>query len=334
MPTTTTTTTRRRRKKRKRLPVTTKKGKKKNAGDGNWSRPARVEALADDIKDKIAAFPKFDGVASRSPDAECKIVAWNVNGLRALLKKDDSIHFRAYAAQEDADVLCLSEIKIDRNEVEKLEDVLPQYEHQFWSSAAKKGYSGTAIFSKIKPLSVKDEIIVEGDAPEDEGRFLALEFATFWLVHTYVPNAGQKLDRLSYRTEKWDKAMLRMLKDLEASKPVVWCGDLNVAHQEIDIHDPKGNRNKSPGFTDAERDSFGEILASGFVDTYRHLHPEQQQYTYWSYRFNARAKNKGWRLDYFVVSQSLLARVRQSFVRDAITGSDHVPIGLELRGST
>ncbi|GLD94662.1 hypothetical protein PINS_up003286 [Pythium insidiosum] len=297
---------------------------------GGWTRPAKAPALSDELKKKIAAFPTFDGVTSKSTDAKWKLVAWNVNGLRAVLKKDDSIHFRAFAAQEDPDVLCLSEIKIDRNEVEKLEDVLPQYEYQYWSSAAKKGYAGTAIFSKTKPLSVKHEIVVEGDTPEDEGRFLALEFDTFWLVHTYVPNAGQKLDRLSYRTEQWDKAMLKMLKDLEETKPVVWCGDLNVAHREIDIHDPKGNRNKSPGFTDAERESFSEILASGFVDTFRHFHPEQKQYTYWSYRFNARAKNKGWRLDYFVVSQRLLARVHQSFVRDAVTGSDHVPIGLEL----
>ncbi|TMW58816.1 hypothetical protein Poli38472_006961 [Pythium oligandrum] len=301
-------------------------------GENKGIKPKSVDGISEEVQKKIEEFAKFDGVTKeRSPETKWKLVAWNVNGLRAVLKKEDSIHFRAYVAQEDPDVFCLSETKIDSDELQKLEDMLPQYKHQYWSCAAKKGYAGTVIFSKVEPLSVKDEILVDGKTADDEGRFIAVEFDTFWLVHTYVPNAGMKLDRLSFRTEQWDKALLKMLKELEETKPVVWCGDLNVAHQEIDIHDPKGNRNKSPGFTDAERESFSEILANGFVDVYRQLNPETQQYTYWSYRFNARAKNKGWRLDYFVISQSLLSSVESTFVRDAVTGSDHVPIGLELK---
>ncbi|KAF1326032.1 Exodeoxyribonuclease iii, partial [Globisporangium splendens] len=313
---------------------------KKSARSGRVS-PKPATPVTPETQAKIDGYASFDGLTSRGAATKLKIAAWNVNGLRALLKKEESIHMRAYLAQEDADVVCLSETKIDRDELQKLENLWSQYEFQYWSCATKKGYSGTAIFSKTKPLSVKDEIIVEGKKADDEGRFLALEYDKYWLVHTYanpywillmqVPNAGQKLERLDFRTKKWDAAMLAMLQDLEKTKPVVWCGDLNVAHQEIDIHDPKSNRNKSPGFTDAERESFGTILSAGFVDTFRHLHPEEQQFSYFSYRFNARAKNKGWRLDYFVVSQALLGKVEASAIRSSVTGSDHVPIVLELQ---
>lgn len=184
------------------------------------------------------------------------------------------------------------------------------------------GYAGTAVFSKTAPLRVKDEIVVGSHAAkggagvvqdvDTEGRFVALEFERLWVVHTYVPNAGGQLERLDFRTTQWDRAIERELLLLEkesGGKPVVWCGDLNVAHEEIDIHDPKGNRNKSAGFTDAERESFSRILASGFADSFRELHPEQQQFSYFSYRFNARARNKGWRLDYFVVSRALMPSV-------------------------
>ncbi|KAL4094219.1 hypothetical protein PRIC1_009882 [Phytophthora ramorum] len=232
--------------------------------------------------------------------------------------------------------------QICRDELQKLEDFLPQYTHQFWSCAVKKGYASTAIFSKTKPLSVKDEIVLgvhesKGATKEDnggkdqEGRFLALEFPQFWLVHTYVPNAGGKLQRLDFRTNQWDKAMLREMKEMEKTKPVIWCGDLNVADQEIDIHNPKGNR-KSAGFTDQERESFGEILDSGYVDTFRRLHPDKVEYSYFGYRNNMRAKNKGWRLDYFVVSEALMPKVRSSYIRSSVIGSDHLPVGLELGG--
>ncbi|KAG6614478.1 exodeoxyribonuclease III [Phytophthora cinnamomi] len=312
------------------------KGKKERA------RPLPAEPISADLKAKIETFPAFEGVSKRSDDAEIKIVAWNVNGLRAVLKRDESVHLRAYVAQEDPDIFCLSETKICRDELQKLEDFLPQYEHQYWSCAVKKGYASTAIFSKTKPLSVKDEIIV-GDhdskgvsksangGKDQEGRFLALEYPKFWLVHTYVPNAGGKLERLDFRTNQWDKAMLREMKEMEKTKPVVWCGDLNVAHQEIDIHNPKGNH-KSAGFTDEERESFGNILESGFVDTFRHLHPDKVEYSYFGYRNNMRIKNKGWRLDYFVVSEKLMPNVRSSYIRGSVVGSDHLPIGLELGG--
>ncbi|KDO24512.1 hypothetical protein SPRG_10327 [Saprolegnia parasitica CBS 223.65] len=272
----------------------------------------------------------FDGVIpAPSSSAQYRVLAWNVNGLRAVLKKDN--YFRAYIAREDPDVLCLSETKIDDASLGAVRNILPQYGHQYWKCATQKGYSGTAMFSKTKPLRVLDEITVDGQV-DDEGRFLALEFEKFWLVHTYVPNAGQKLDRLEYRTKKWDTALFAKLKELEATKPVVWCGDLNVAYEEIDIHDPKGNRNKSAGFTDAERESFGSLLADGFVDTFRSKYPETQTFSYFSYRFGAREKNKGWRLDYFVASKALLPHVEDSAIRSAITGSDHLPIALTLSG--
>ncbi|CAI5738842.1 unnamed protein product [Hyaloperonospora brassicae] len=305
-------------------------------------RPLAAVPVSTELQQRIDAFPRFQDVSRRSDDTvELKIVAWNVNGLRAVLKRDDSVHLRAYAAQEDPDIICLSETKICSDELQKLEDFLPQFEHQFWSCAVKKGYASTAVLCKTKPLSVRDEIVVgsheskgignesENSAKDQEGRFLALEFDKFWLVHTYVPNAGGKLERLSYRTSQWDKAMLREMKHMEKTKPVIWCGDLNVAHHEIDIHNPKGNR-KSAGFTDEERQSFTEILDCGFIDTFRHLHPEKVEYSYFGYRQNMRAKNKGWRLDYFVVSKALMPNVRSSFIRQSVVGSDHLPIGLEL----
>jgi exodeoxyribonuclease III len=282
--------------------------------------PLAAAPISAELQAQIDAFPAFEDVSKRtSQDIGMKIVAWNVNGLRAVLKKEDSVHLRAYVAQEDPDVLCLSETKICADELQKLEDFLPQYKHQFWSCAIKKGYASTAIFSKTEPLSVKDEIIVgdheskgvskkENGGKDQEGRFLALEFPKFWLVHTYVPNSGGKLERLDFRTSQWDKAMLREMQEMEKTKPVIWCGDLNVAHQEIDIHNPKGNR-RSAGFTDEERESFGQILESGFVDTFRHLHPDKVEYSYFGYRNNMRAKNKGWRLDYFVVSEALMSKV-------------------------
>ncbi|TDH68559.1 hypothetical protein CCR75_005668 [Bremia lactucae] len=304
--------------------------------------PLAAAPITPEFQQSIDSFPLFENVSKRLPNIDTKIIAWNVNGLRAILKRDKSLHIRAYVAQEDPDIFCLSETKICRDELQKIENFLPQYEYQYWSCAIKKGYASTAIFSKTKPLSVKDEIVVgsheakgvsnsSNGGKDQEGRFLALEFANFWLVHTYVPNAGGKLERLNYRTNQWDKAMLRELSEMEKTKPVIWCGDLNVAYQEIDIHNPKGNH-KSAGFTDEERESFGKILENGFVDTFRNLHPDKVEYSYFGYRNNMRAKNKGWRLDYFLVSEALLANVRSSFIRQSVVGSDHLPIGLELEG--
>nr|CCA16608.1 exodeoxyribonuclease putative [Albugo laibachii Nc14] len=275
--------------------------------------------------------PSFGLDAETLPAESLKIIAWNVNGLRALLKYDESRYFHAYVREEDADIICLSETKIDSPQVEKMEDLLPKYPFQYWSCAHKKGYAGTAVCSKLEPLQVRSHLD-DSTLGSTEGRFLALEFEKFWLVHTYVPNAGMKLERLGDRTTQWDAVLLQTLQSLEkeSEKGVIWCGDLNVAHQDIDIHDPKNNRNKSPGFTDAERNNFGETLKTGFVDTFRHFHPEKQQFTYWSYRFNARTRNKGWRLDYFVVSERLMAQVKASFVREGVKGSDHVPVGAIL----
>jgi len=195
----------------------------------------------------------------------------------------------------------------------------------YWNFSDKKGYAGTAVFSKVKPESVRLGL---GKAEHDEeGRVVTLEFAGFFLVNSYVPNAGQRLVRLAYRTGEWDKDFLAYLKDLETRKPVVWCGDLNVAHNEIDIANPSSNR-KSAGFTNEERGNFTTLLNAGFVDTFRKSHPDTVQYTFWSYKKEARTKNIGWRLDYFVVSERMYPDISASFVRPNVFGSDHCPIGI------
>ncbi|ETV92572.1 exodeoxyribonuclease III, variant [Aphanomyces invadans] len=294
-------------------------------------KPKKATPPADDVEfPPITEAEKavFDSVIPSSATADkdtVRVLAWNVNGLRAVLKSS----FRAYIACEDPDVLCLSETKIDDASLGQVKRMLPQYPFQYWNCATQKGYSGTAVFCKTEPLSVRTSLVVDS-RPDDEGRYVALEFDTFWLVHTYVPNSGQKLDRLGFRTTKWDPTLFADLRELEKAKPVVWCGDLNVAHEEIDIHDPKGNK-RSAGFTNEERASFGSFLASGFVDSFRRLHAHTQAYTYFSYRSDARRKNKGWRLDYFVVSAALMDRVQDSAIRSSIQGSDHLPIVLVLR---
>jgi exodeoxyribonuclease III len=248
-----------------------------------------------------------------------KIVSWNVNGLRAVVEKD------GLRPLEDAgaDILCFQETKA---QAEQLDGVLAGYPHQFWSSAEQKGYSGTGVVSRHAPLSVRTGM---GSREHDaEGRLIALELPEYWVVTVYTPNAGRGLTRLDYRLE-WDKAFLRYLRRLEKSKPVVFCGDLNVAHQEIDIANPKGNR-KNAGFTDEERASFSHLLDAGFVDTFRELHPEPARYTWWSYMNNARARNVGWRIDYVCLSRPLLARLRSAFILNDIVGSDHCPVGVEL----
>lgn len=249
-----------------------------------------------------------------------KFVSWNVNGLRACLKKD----FMAGFAALDADAFCLQETKMQPGQVE-LE--LPGYQ-MYWNSAEKKGYSGTAIFTRIPPLSVSYDI---GDeAHVGEGRSITLEFEEYYLVTVYTPNSQDGLRRLEYRMA-WEDAFRTYLLELDVKKPVIVCGDLNVAHQEIDLKNPKSNH-ENPGFSDAEREKFSQLLAAGFTDTFRFLNPELTgAYSWWSYRFHARENNAGWRIDYFLVSDRLRERISAAAIHADIHGSDHCPVSLELK---
>lgn len=248
-----------------------------------------------------------------------KLISWNVNGLRACLTKG----FLDFFEKEQADIFCVQETKMQEGQAEIQ---LDGYE-QFWNSADKKGYSGTAVFTKIKPLSVQYDIGIE--AHSHEGRTITLEFEDFYLVNCYTPNAQQELARLSYRME-WENDFREYLKSLAGTKPVILCGDLNVAHQEIDLKNPKTNR-KNPGFSDEERGKMTELLGSGFTDSFRYLYPDKTEaYSWWSYRFQARAKNAGWRIDYFIVSDSLRDKISDSVIYSDILGSDHCPVGLIL----
>lgn len=248
-----------------------------------------------------------------------KFVSWNVNGLRACLKKG----FEESVLDLDADFICLQETKMEQGQAQV---ELPGYE-EFWNSAEKKGYSGTAVFTRHKPLSVRYGMGLE---PHDhEGRLITLEYPEFYLVNCYTPNAQNELARIDYRME-WERDLRAYLMELDQSKPVIYCGDLNVAHQEIDLKNPGPNRGKA-GFSDQEREQFGLLLQSGFVDTFRFLYPDVTgAYSWWSYRFNARANNAGWRIDYFVVSQRLAEKVRGALIHADIYGSDHCPVSLEL----
>ncbi len=249
-----------------------------------------------------------------------KFVSWNVNGLRACLNKG----FLDYFREADGDVFCLQETKMQPGQVEL---DLPGYE-QYWNSAEKKGYSGTAVFSRVKPLSVSRDI---GDpAHVGEGRSITLEFPDLYLVTCYTPNAQEGLARIDYRMA-WEDAFRAYLRRLDADKPVVVCGDLNVAHEEIDLKNPKTNRGNA-GFSDQERGKMTELLAAGFTDTFRYFHPDLAgAYTWWSYRFRAREKNAGWRIDYFLTSNRLQDRLVSSEIRSDIFGSDHCPVELVLR---
>lgn len=248
-----------------------------------------------------------------------KFVSWNVNGLRACLKKDFMQSFAAL----DADAFCLQETKMQSGQAE-LE--LPGYQ-EFWNSAEKKGYSGTAIFTRIPPLSVSYDI--EDDSHVGEGRSITLEFEDYYLVTVYTPNAQDGLRRLDYRMA-WEDAFRAYLLRLDAKKPVIVCGDLNVAHEEIDLKNPKSNH-QNPGFSDMEREKFSLLLSSGFTDTFRFLHPGLEgAYSWWSYRFHAREKNVGWRIDYFIVSDRLREQVAEAAIHPEIQGSDHCPVSLVL----
>ena len=247
-----------------------------------------------------------------------KLISWNVNGLRACVTKG----FLDYFREADADVFCIQESKLQEGQI-SLE--LEGY-HQYWNYAEKKGYSGTAIFSKKEPLSVSRGLGIEEH--DHEGRVIALEYEDFYLVTVYTPNSQDGLARLDYRMA-WEDDFRKYLKALEEKKPVVVCGDMNVAHQEIDLKNPKTNR-KNAGFTDQEREKFTNLLAAGFTDTYRWLYPEKVEYSWWSYRFRAREKNAGWRIDYFLVSDSLRDRVKGAFIHTSVVGSDHCPVELDL----
>jgi len=249
-----------------------------------------------------------------------KFVSWNVNGLRACLTKGFMDSFGAL----DADVFCLQETKMQPGQAEL---DLPGYT-EYWNSAEKKGYSGTAVFTRVLPLSVSYDIGDERHA--GEGRSITLEFPDFYLVTVYTPNSQDGLRRLDYRMD-WEDAFRAYLLSLDEKKPVVVCGDLNVAHEEIDLKNPKSNR-QNPGFTDQEREKFSLLLASGFTDTFRFLNPDLAgAYSWWSYRFHARENNAGWRIDYFLVSDRLRARIASAAIHADIFGSDHCPVSLELK---
>ncbi len=248
-----------------------------------------------------------------------KLISWNVNGIRACVGKG----FLDYFKEANADIFCIQETKMQAGQ---LELDLEGYE-QYWNYAQRKGYSGTAIFTKKKPLSVSYGIGIEEH--DTEGRVITLEFEDFYMITVYTPNSQNELARLDYRME-WEDAFLSYLKKLEENKPVIICGDLNVAHQEIDLKNPKTNR-KNAGFTDEERGKFQTLLDNGFIDTFRYFYPDQTGiYSWWSYRFQARAKNAGWRIDYFLVSDSLKDRLDDAKIHTDVMGSDHCPVELVL----
>ena len=244
-----------------------------------------------------------------------KLISWNVNGLRACVGKN----FMDFFNEINADIFCIQESKLQERQIE-LE--LPGY-HQYWNYAEKKGYSGTAIFTKQEPLSVSYGMGIEEH--DKEGRVITLEFENFYMITVYTPNSQNELARLSYRME-WEDAFRAYLKKLEETKPVVVCGDLNVAHKEIDLKNPKTNR-KNAGFTDEEREKFSILLDSGLIDTFRYFYPDAEGiYSWWSYRFQARAKNAGWRIDYFLISESLKGNLKSAHIHTDILGSDHCPV--------
>jgi exodeoxyribonuclease-3 len=248
-----------------------------------------------------------------------KLISWNVNGLRAVLRKN----FLDYLDQEKPDVLCLQETKASPDQVEQL---WPAAYTTYWNTAQKKGYSGTVIFTKTRPVNIS--MGIGHDAHDNEGRVIAAEYESFFLVNVYVPNSQRELTRLAYR-QQWDRDFLAYLKQLERKKPVIFCGDLNVAHTEIDLANPKANV-KNHGFTPEERAGFSAFVKAGFVDTFREFEKAGGHYSWWSPMAGARTRNVGWRIDYFLLSAALRPRLRRAFIHNEVLGSDHCPVGIEL----
>lgn len=250
-----------------------------------------------------------------------KLISWNVNGLRACVQKG----FLDYFKSADADIFCIQETKLQEGQIQL--DELDGY-NQYWNYAEKKGYSGVAMFTKIEPISVSNGMGVE--EYDTEGRLITAEFSDFYLITCYTPNSQQELKRLDFRV-KWENELRKYIAELEKIKPVILCGDLNVAHQEIDLKNPKTNR-KNAGFTDEEREEMTKFLNQGYIDTFRYLHPDiTGEYSWWSYRFKAREKNAGWRIDYFIVSEKLKDRVDSASIHQEIFGSDHCPVELIIK---
>lgn len=255
-----------------------------------------------------------------------KIISWNVNGIRAVLKKG----FLDFMDDHDPDIICIQETKAHKEQVE-LE--LDKYPYKYWNSAEKKGYSSTAIFSKHKPIDVIYDMDIEKH--DNEGRVITLEFKDYYLVTVYTPNSKRDLSRLPYRQHEWDVDFLKYMKTLEAAKPVIFCGDLNVAHTEEDLANPGSNKTTksrpgNAGFTDEEREGFDNIINAGFIDTFREFHEGNGHYTWWSYMGGARARNVGWRIDYFCISPSLKSMMKNSYILPEVMGSDHCPIVLDI----
>ena len=252
-----------------------------------------------------------------------KLVSWNVNGLRAVITKG----FEEFFKEINADIFCIQETKMQEEQIDdKIKEIFKEY-NCYWNSAEKKGYSGTAVFSKVKPTNVTYGIGIEEH--DKEGRVITLEFEKFYLVNCYTPNSKRELERLDYRMI-WEDEFRKYLLKLNETKPVVMCGDLNVAHEEIDLKNPKMNR-RNAGFTDEERNKMTELLNSGFTDTFRYLYPDKTgMYSWWSYMFKAREKNAGWRIDYFIVSKSVEEKIKESYIFSDVMGSDHCPVGLDL----
>ena len=249
-----------------------------------------------------------------------KLISWNVNGIRACVGKN----FMEFFNEVNADIFCLQETKLQENQI----DLQLEGYHQYWNYAKKKGYSGTAIFTKKEPLSVMYGINIEEH--DQEGRVITLEFEDFYMVTVYTPNSQNELKRLDYRM-KWEDDFRNYLKELDDKKPVIVCGDLNVAHKEIDLKNPKTNR-KNAGFTDEERNKFTELMEAGFIDTFRYFYPDKENiYSWWSYRFKAREKNAGWRIDYFCVSEKLKDRLVSASIHTEVLGSDHCPVELVIK---
>ena len=249
-----------------------------------------------------------------------KFISWNVNGIRAALNKG----FLDFIEEHDPDIICIQETKAHPSQVEL---VLDKYPYKYWNSAEKKGYSGTSIFSKIKPVEAIYGMDI--DKHDNEGRIITLAFEDYYLVNVYTPNSKRDLSRLPYREKEWDKDFLKYLKGLEEDSPVIFCGDLNVAHKEIDLANPKNNK-KNAGFTNEEREGFSNYQNSGFIDTFREFNDDGNHYTWWSYMFNARKRNIGWRIDYFCISPSLKNRLSNAYILPEVMGSDHAPIVMEL----